>query len=70
MSDRRMSPSGQTDQAMVRVESGSAQELTWLAWPADQFSAPGPSAAIYHLPSPGVPAGPHFPRMGQIQTPV
>ena len=55
-------------QAMVRVECGSAQEQTRPVWPSDQFS--GPSAAIYHLPSPGVPAGPHFPRMGQIQMPV
>ena len=28
------------------------------------------ATATYHLPSPGVPAGPHFPRMGQIQMPV
>jgi len=28
-------------QAMVRVESGSAQEQTWPVWPSDQFSAKG-----------------------------
>ena len=29
------------NQAMVRVESGSAQEQTWPVWPSDQFSAKG-----------------------------
>src|SRR5262249_23854705 len=44
--------------------------ITFKKPASDQFSAKGPSAPIYHLPSPGVPAGPHFPRMGQIQMPV
>jgi hypothetical protein len=29
------------NQAMVRVECGSAREQTWPVWPADQFSAKG-----------------------------
>jgi hypothetical protein len=41
MSDLPRVAPGQTDQAMVRVEFGSAQEQTWPVWPSDQFSAKG-----------------------------
>jgi hypothetical protein len=41
MSDLPRVAPGQTDQAMVRVEFGSAQEQTWPVWPSDQFSERG-----------------------------
>ncbi len=41
-----------------------------IFWRTRQFKVPGreKQRRLHHLPSPGVPAGPQFPRMGQIQT--
>src|SRR5215510_7250493 len=49
---------------MVRVKSGSAQELTWPAWPADQFSAKGAISGDLPSAKPWRPCRAAFPKDG------
>jgi Tripartite tricarboxylate transporter family receptor len=54
----------------IAEETEKWAKVVKFSGPSRTDGSQRPSAAIYHLPSPGVPAGPHFPRMGQIQMPV
>jgi hypothetical protein len=58
----------------VIVENGAGADATGQRslcdWGLAACGARRPSPLSYHLSSPGVPGGPHFPNMGQIQIPV